>query len=111
MRRALVILILLLTAADHWTTYLCLRAPVQGWFVTEANPVADVLFQSAGLVPGLLIDSLITVAALLFLASTPRFSPRMRTVMLSAVAMATSYAVINNLRAIAELGISPFGVA
>ena len=109
MRTALVILILLLTGADHLTTWLCLRDPVAGWIVTEANPVADWLFARLGLVQGLLVDSLITVAALVYLATTTFFTPRLRTAMLSFVALITSYAVVNNLFAIAELGIGPFG--
>ena len=47
MLRALTGLTLLLTGADHWTTYLCLRLPVEGWEVIEANPLADWLFQVA----------------------------------------------------------------
>ena len=43
----LAVLTLALTAADHWTTYLCLRAPVEGWQVTEANPLASWLFANA----------------------------------------------------------------
>ena len=35
--RVLALLTVLVSAADHWTTYLCLRAPVAGWNVTEAN--------------------------------------------------------------------------
>ena len=49
MLHLLVALTLLLTAADHWTTYLCLRAPVAGWQVIEANPIADWLFQNLGI--------------------------------------------------------------
>jgi hypothetical protein len=70
MLHALAGLTLLLTAADHWTTYLCLRGPVQGWRVSELNPLADWLFVKFGLVPGLLIDSTITLAAVAFLATT-----------------------------------------
>ena len=66
----LAILTLLLSAADHWTTYLCLRAPVAGWHVAEANPLAEWLFASFGLVPGLLIDSGVTLVAVAFLLST-----------------------------------------
>ena len=111
MRTALIGVILMLTAVDHLTTYLCLREPVAGYVVTEANPFAAWLFGHAGLVQGLILDSLITFAALLFLASTPRFSPRLKLAMLSFIALATSYAVTNNLFAVAALGIGPFGAA
>ena len=45
-------LTVVLTAADHWTTYLCLRGPVEGWRVSELNPLADWLFATFGLVSG-----------------------------------------------------------
>ena len=76
--RILALLTLLLSAADHWTTYLCLRQPVDGWHVTEANPLADWLFDMMGLVPGLAVDSLITLSAVGFLLATPRFGPRLK---------------------------------
>ena len=62
---ALAIATLALSAIDHWTTYVCLRRPISGWRVTEANPISDWMFQTVGLVPGLLVDSLLTVAAVL----------------------------------------------
>jgi hypothetical protein len=108
-RMVLIASIAVLTCADHLTTWLCLSQPVGGWIVTEANPVAGWLFEGAGLVPGLLIDTLITIGALLFLATTPRFSPQLKTAMLSFVAVVSGYAVINNVFAIADLGIGPFG--
>ena len=111
MRSALIGAVLILTAADHLTTWLCLREPVTGFVVTEVNPVAAWLFGQAGLVQGLVVDSLLTFAALLFLASSRRFSPQLKNAMLGFVAVATSYAVTNNLFAIAELGLGPFGAA
>ena len=112
MRRArigLILVVVLLTAADHVTTWLCLRTPVDGFFVYEANPLAAWLFDAVGLVPGLVLDSVATFWALLFLASTRRFSTGWKTAMLGVVAVATGYAVANNLFAIADLGIGPFG--
>jgi len=111
MRTTLVLVILALTSADHWTTYLCLTQASSGWVVTEANPIAGWLFAHAGIVPGLVIDSLVTVAALVFLAGTQRFSPRLRIAMLGVVALATGYAVANNIFAIQALGIPLFGSA
>lgn len=109
MQTALIAGILMLTAADHLTTYWCLRESVAGFVVAEANPIAAWLFGQTGLVQGLIIDSLLTVGALLFLASTRRFSPRAKIAMLSFVAFATSCAVTNNLFVATALGISPFG--
>ncbi len=70
--RLLALLTLLISAADHWTTYLCLRHPVAGWEVAEANPLADWLFSTAGLIPGLLIDSAVTVCGVAFLLGSGR---------------------------------------
>lgn len=109
MLHLLAALTLLLSAADHWTTYLCLRSPVSGFDVTEANPFAAWLFQSVGLTEGLIIDSLLTVAALAFLLTT-RWMPRAAKVaFLIAVIGWTGFAVANNLNALYFLGLSPIG--
>lgn len=110
MLRLLAGLTLFLTGADHWTTYLCLRMPVKGWEVIEANPLADWLFDVMGLVPGLAVDSAITLGAVAFLIATPRFGIRMKAGLLVFIACTTGYAVINNLNAMRDLGLSPFGV-
>jgi hypothetical protein len=109
--RALALLTLLLTAADHWTTYVCLRVPIEGWDVTEANPLAGGLFNVAGLVPGLAIDSIITVAAISFLMVTTRFASGTKLTLLAFIALTTGYAVANNLTAISDLGLSVLGVS
>ncbi len=105
----LALVMLVLSVADHWTTYLCLRQPVDGWLVHEANPISSWLFASIGLVPGLLVDSAITLGAILFLLSTRVFPVRAKTAFLAIVSAWTAYAVHNNLTAIAVLGLSPFG--
>jgi hypothetical protein len=102
----LVGLLLLLTAADHWTTWICLRAPVDGWIVNEANPIADWLFARFGLVPGLALDTAITLVAVGVLIGTQRFSERIKIAFFVIVAIWTAHAVINNLLAIRELGLS-----
>jgi len=101
---------LLLTVADHWTTYLCLRNPVEGWVVTEANPLADWLFAQAGLVPGLMIDSLVTLAAVGFLLSTQRMPRTLKHLFFGVITITTGYAVVNNLGALQSLGLSPLGI-
>ena len=109
MLHLLAALTLLLSAADHWTTYLCLRSPVSGFEVTEANPFSAWLFQSVGLVEGLVIDSVLTLAALAFLLTT-RWLPRpAKVVFLIAVIGWTGFAVANNLNALYLLGLSPLG--
>jgi hypothetical protein len=108
MLRVFVVTTILLTCADHWTTYLCLHAPVDGWNVIEANPVAEWLFSWAGLSTGLLIDSIATVGAIVFLSTTQIFSQGLKVSLLAFITLSTGYAVINNLAAISEMGIDPW---
>ena len=110
MLRLLALTTVTLTAADHWTTYLCLRRPIQGWSVIEANPIAEWLFESAGLLPGLMIDTAITVVAVGFLLLTPRFPRAAKLSFLAVISLMTGYAVVNNVQAIQALGLSPLGV-
>lgn len=104
-------LTLLLTAADHWTTYLCLREPIIGWRVTEANPIAEWLFANLGLVEGLALDSVVTLLAVAFLITTPRLPKLGKTVFFAVVVVWTGHAVINNYQALHVLGLSPLGGA
>jgi hypothetical protein len=105
----LALVTVLISAADHWTTYLCLRKPVTGWDVTEVNPIAEWLFATIGLIPGLLLDSAVTIAAVGFLVVT-RAVPRLaKYVFFVLVIAVTAYAVANNLRAVEALGLSPLG--
>jgi len=107
----LALLTLLLTAADHWTTYLCLRGPVAGFQVSEANPIADWVFRSLGLGPGILLDSAVTVAAMAFLVTTALIPRIAKGIFLAVVITWTGYAVVNNLQAIYVMGLSPLGSA
>ena len=99
---------ILLTCADHWTTWLCLHAPVSGWQVSEANPMADWLFEWAGLSGGLMIDSLVTLGAVFFLLTTAVFGRTLKVALLALITCATGYAVVNNFEAIHRMGISPW---
>ncbi len=108
--RILALLTLFLTAADHWTTFLCLRGPISGWQVTEANPIADWLFRNMGLLPGLILDSVVTVAAVAFLLTTRLIPSPAKGAILTVVVAWTGYAVFNNMSAIATLGLSPLGI-
>jgi hypothetical protein len=110
MLRVLAALTLLLTSIDHWTTYQCLRSPVPGWTVSEANPMADWLFAATGLVPGLLIDSAVTLLAVAFLLSTGAIPHRAKLGFLSVISIFTSYAVVNNIQAIQAMGLDTVGV-
>ncbi len=105
----LLLITLLLSAADHWTTYLCLSATAPGWEVTEANPLADWLFKNVGLIRGLLLDSAVTICALAFLATTPRLPHLLKIAFLSCAACWTAYAVVNNMEAARTMGLSLLG--
>jgi hypothetical protein len=107
--RVLALLTVLVSAADHWTTYLCLRAPVDGWTVSEANPLAGWLFGSIGLVPGLLLDSAVTVGAVSFLLVTTVIPRGLRAAFLAFVCVWTAAAVANNVNALDALGLSLLG--
>lgn len=106
---ALAMLVLLFSAADHWTTYLCLRSPVNGWQVTEANPISAWLFQLIGLSPGLWIDTVATVIGMIFLVRTRLVPEEVKLLFLAVVVGSTAYAVQNNLDALFQLGLSPLG--
>lgn len=100
---------LVLTALDHWTTYLCLSQHVPGWQVTEGNPLAAWLFARFGLVPGLAIDTTVTLGAVAMLVRTG-FLPRgAKGACLLLLVATTALAVVNNLGAIHTLGIPPLG--
>ncbi len=102
-------LALLFSLADHWTTYLCLRTPVAGWDISEANPLADWLFRSLGLAQGLLVDTAVTVFALAFVLRTRRVPEPVKLVFLGILVGTTGFAVANNLQALQYIGLSPMG--
>jgi hypothetical protein len=102
-------LALLASAADHWTTYLCLRHPVSGWSVVEANPLAAWLFARLGLVEGLLVDSVVSLVALGFVVRTDALPRHGKVLLLVGVTAWTAAAVANNLGALSSLGLSPLG--
>ncbi len=108
MLRAFAITTILLTGADHWTTYLCLHAPIEGWSVAEANPIARWLFGWAGLGAGLMIVSFVTLGAVLFLSTTRVFGRNLKISLLAIITMSTGYAVIHNLGAISRMGLAPW---
>lgn len=105
----LALLVLLVSAADHWTTYLCLRSPVAGWQISEANPISAWLFEVIGLSPGLWLDSVATLVGMLFLIRTPLVPEEVKLLFLAVVVGSTAYAVDNNLDALFRLGLSPLG--
>lgn len=110
MLRVFALCTVLLTGLDHWTTYLCLQEPVPGWIVSEANPFADWLFHSVGLLPGLALDTVITLAAIHFLVGTKALATTIKGSLLAMLAFSTGYAVFHNLAAITRMGLAPWSV-
>ena len=108
MLRLFVGITIALTCADHWTTYLCLHAPVEGYDVVEANPVAQWLFDQAGLTAGLAIDTVLTMAAITYLTRTGVLAHDVKLALLVVIAFSTGWAVVNNLGAIDQMGIAPW---
>jgi hypothetical protein len=107
----LAVIVIVLTSLDHFTTWLCLNQPVEGWSVTEANPLSDFLFSEFGLAQGLALDSAVTLALLLMLVRTDLLSRRAKVASLVLLMATTGYAVVNNLQAVRALGLWPGGVS
>jgi hypothetical protein len=105
MNNLLAIFFLFLTMIDHWTTYCCLKAPVPGWEISEWNPISAWLFQQAGLVSGLMLDFLVTLAALAMLLYLPVIKRRIKILLLLVACGVTGFAVVNNLHVMRVVGL------
>ena len=105
MRVVLGVLVVLFNIADNTTTYLCLRAPVPGFEVAEANPAANWLFGTIGLVPGLVLEMAVTSAAIAFLVATAHVPPRVKLALLLILAALPAWAAINNSLVIRATGL------
>jgi hypothetical protein len=96
MRVLLGALVVLFNLADNTTTFLCLRAPVPGFEVMEANPAASWLFDTIGLREGLILEMVVTTIAIGFLVATTRISHRVKLALLVLLAALPAWAAINN---------------
>jgi hypothetical protein len=96
MRFFLGVLVVLLNVADNTTTFLCLRAPVPGFEVSEANPAAAWLFGTVGLIPGLVFEMVVTSAAVAFLVMTSHVPYRVKIAILVVLAVLPAWAALNN---------------
>ncbi len=105
MRFVLAALAFLFNAADNLTTYLCLRAPIEGFEIYEANPLAAWGFQTVGLEAGLWIETVLCAGAILFLVHSPLFGFRSRMALLAVLAALPAGAAANNLLVMRELQI------
>ncbi len=105
MRFVLAGLAFLFNAADNLTTYLCLREPIEGFEIYEANPLAAWGFHMVGLEAGLWIETVLCAAAILFLLHSPLFGFRARMALLAVLAALPAGAAANNLLVMRELQI------
>ena len=108
MRFALASLALCFNAVDNLTTYLCLRRPISGFEVYEANPLAAWGFGMLGLETGLVVEMIVCVGAVAFLLFSGVLHPRLRLVLLTLLTVLPAGAVLNNLTVMRELGIPLF---
>ena len=99
-------LVILFNLLDNATTFLCLSAPVEGFQVVEANPFARWLFEAIGLTEGLVVEMLITCAAVGFLVFTKRLPPRVQLTLLLILVVLPAWAVVNNLGVMKTVGIA-----
>ena len=97
MRFVLGALVLVFNCLDNATTFLCLREPVAGFEVFEANPVARVLFDSVGLLEGLLLEMGVTSVAVGFLVFSNRLPQRVKLALLGVLVVLPAWASLNNL--------------
>lgn len=104
MRFLLGALVVLFNATDNTTTFLCLRNPIPGFEVVEANPIARWLFDSIGLLEGLVLEMLITTAAIGFLVVTQRIPRRMKLFLLALLALLPAWASLNNMLVLRAVG-------
>ena len=107
LRIILGVLVLLLNVADNATTYFCLVEPIPGFLVIEANPVARWLFNSIGLLEGLIFEMSVTTLTVSFIVWGSILSSRLSLLILVVLIVLPAAAVWNNLLVIEALGILP----
>jgi hypothetical protein len=98
-------LVLVFNLADNATTFLCLSASTPGFEVFEANPVAAWTFETLGLASGLLLETLVTTAAVAFLIFTERVPARMKLALLGLLSLLPAWAAVNNLQVAWDVGL------
>jgi hypothetical protein len=100
-------LAVLINLLDNATTFACLHRPPAGFDVYEANPIARWLFDSIGLVEGLLLETTLTTVAIGFVVATGMIPPRTKLVLLGGLVLLPAWAVANNLGVMHAIGVLP----
>ncbi len=96
-------IVVLFNALDNLTTFLCLS---QSEDCIEANPVAAWLFDSMGLVNGLVLEMSITALAVIFLVVTNYVPRHVKVVLLTILTILPAWASLNNMYVMDAIGIS-----
>ena len=102
----LAVTLAMLTLADFYTTWASLHQPIPGWEVLEINPISALLFEWLGLVPGLILDTALGIALIVFIARTRRLNHRWRIGVLVSLVLFTAYVVVNNYLNMVKIGIA-----
>ena len=99
-----------LNLLDNTTTFLCLRQPIAGFEVFEANPFASWIFQAVGLLEGLVLETVITTGAVAFLVLSSRIPRGLRIALLALLTLLPAWAVANNMQVMYEVGLQVPGL-
>jgi hypothetical protein len=102
---AFVSLVFVLSLLDNYTTWVMLHAPVPGWDVVEANPIAAAFFNRFGLEAGLLGDTVITGAACVWGYRTKIATEKTKLLWCSLLSLVSLFAVVNNTIVIIATGV------
>ncbi|MCP4005209.1 MAG: hypothetical protein GY725_13545 [bacterium] len=105
MRFLLGALVVLFNLTDNATTYLCLREPVPGFEIVEVNPIARWLFETLGLLEGLVFEMGMTTLAVGFLVVTRSVPPKLRLALLVVLTVLPAWASANNYFVLKAVGI------
>jgi len=104
--RFLVLLFIVASLADSYTTWCCLHETVPGWEVREANPIVAWMIDRLGLVRGLVIDTIINILVILWMYRTRLIKPKLKKIALIAFCGVTLYAVGSNYYAMLLMGLN-----
>lgn len=93
------ILLMLLVIGDNVSTYLCLTTSSDVYHTWEANPISAWMFQAFGMIPAMLLQTVIKLAALVWVYSLigdSRSNLRVTWVTVMLLIVVTGYVNLNN---------------
>ena len=97
-------IVFVLSLFDNYTTWFMLSAPIPGWDVVEANPIAAAFFNAFGLEAGLITDTVLTGAACVWGYRTKIATENTKLLWCALLALVSLAAVVNNTIAIIHTG-------